>query len=204
MNRILLLFTLLIVISFSTEAQKADKKKNNLATGISGGFSNSVNDDPFALFFHLGYERIIGEPEKNGFFYALELKLRPGVLLSSYDYSPINPDILKYNNKLLGFSIAFRPNMEISDNLYLYIEGEAGYMYQYLDINLMHSSSHYTGNSFDFMYGAQIGIRHKYMALHTGIFTFDSRKAINKLIPKQFNYAETKFILGEIGMCFYF
>jgi hypothetical protein len=198
---------LLTVIGFSTEAGEIDKK-NNLATGLSGCFSNSVNDDPFAIFFHLGYERIIGEPAKEGFFYALELRLRPGLLLSSYDYSPIDPDILKYNNKLLGLSIAFRPNLEVYDNLLLYVEGEAGYMYQSLDVKLRQpngsSSSPYTGNAFDFMYGVQIGIRYNKIALHTGIFTFDSRKAINKLIPKQFNYAETRFVIGEIGACFYF
>ena len=207
MNRILL-FIFLTVIGFSTEAQKTTVKKNNFVTGISGGFSNSVNDDPFALFFHLGYERIIGDPVKEGFFYALELRFRPGVLLSSYDYSPIDPDILKYNNKLFGFSVAFRPNLEVYDNLFLYIEGEAGYMYQSLAIKLRqpngYSSSSYTGNTLDFMYGVQIGIRYDYIALHTGIFTFDSRKAINKLIPKQFNYAERRFIIGEIGACFYF
>lgn len=67
-------------------------------------------------------------------------------------------------------------------------------MYQFLDIKLRqlneYSSSPYTGNTLDFMYGVQIGIRYDYIALHTGIFTFDSRNAINKLIPKQFNYAE--------------
>ena len=206
MNRILFLI-FLIVISFSTKAQKIEKK-NNIATGISGDFSNSVNDDPFAIFFHLGYERIIGEPVKEGFFYALELRLRPGLLLSSYDNSPIDPDILKYNNKLLGLSVAFRPNLEVYDNLFLYIEGEAGYMYQYLDIKLRqpngYSSPPYTGRTLDFMYGVQIGLRYGYIALHTGIFTFDTRKAINKLIPEQFNYAETKFIIGEVGACFYF
>ncbi|MDR2473787.1 MAG: hypothetical protein LBD53_09570, partial [Tannerella sp.] len=183
-------------------------KKNNFATGISGGFSNSVNDDPFALFFSLGYERIIGEPLKDGFFYALELRFRPGVLLSSYDYSPIDPDILKYNNKLLGLSIAFRPYLEIQEDLFLYIEGEAGYMYQFINLNLMqpngYSSSPYTGNTCNFLYGVQIGVRYDNLAFHTGIFTFDSRKAINKLIPKHFNYATNKFILGEFGGCFYF
>jgi hypothetical protein len=59
-------------------------------------------------------------------------------------------------------------------------------------------------NALNFVYGVQIGIRYNYIALHTGIFTFDSRKVINELIPKQFNYAESKFILGEIGACFYF
>ncbi|MDR0575344.1 MAG: hypothetical protein LBG96_15220, partial [Tannerella sp.] len=61
-------------------------------------------------------------------------------------------------------------------------------MYQFLDIKLRqlneYSSSPYTGNTLDFMYGVQIGIRYDYIALHTGIFTFDSRNAINKLIPK--------------------
>ena len=196
----------LIVVSFSTEAQKKDKK-NYFATGISGGFSNSVNDDPFAMFFHLGYEKIFGEL-KEGYFYALELRLRPGLLVSSYDESPIDPDILKYNNNLLGLSLAFRPNLEVSDNVFLYIEGEAGCMYQSLVLKLRqlggYSSSSYSGNTFDFMYGVQIGIRYNYIALHAGIFTFDSRKAINKLIPEQFNYTEKKFILGEIGACFYF
>ncbi|MDR0572600.1 MAG: hypothetical protein LBG96_00970, partial [Tannerella sp.] len=159
MNKILFII-FLTGIGFSTEAKKIGKK-NNFATGISGGFSNSVNDDPFAVFFHLGYERIIGEPIKEGFFYALELRFRPGLLLSSYDDSPVDPDILKYNNKLLGISIAFRPNLEIDDNLFLYIEGETGYMYQSLDIKLRqlneYSSSPYTGNTLDFMYGVQIG-----------------------------------------------
>jgi hypothetical protein len=169
------------------------KHKNHFLGGFSAG-KNFIQDHPGCGFIYGGYEYIL-TPKTEGYFIALEGRIKSGLILGSSWLLETNR--FRYSDMVLGGTLLPRAYLEVCDDGFIYIEGEIGTAYHYATVK---TSSTSRTQGYTPLYGVKIGIKHKNISLWGGYTGIDSERIINKATS-----VEIKGNLdGEAGFSFYF
>ena len=200
--KILLLFlTFLIPVFVYSQDNRYNIGKNNFAGGFSAA-SGNFDEGACVVFFMAGYERIVGSPEKNGYFFSGELRARTGML-----WELMSDPKMSYSGKTAGLSIAVRPYLEIFEGNFLFLEGEFGYMYEYMTAKITQSriTDKNSSGSIVPQYGVKLGDRAGKLSISLGIYYFNHTRAVNRLIPREYKIVDSREgLAGELGVSFYF
>jgi hypothetical protein len=212
------LFAFIPVLAFSQiqslqsprEEPSAEKSyrtigKNNFAAHLSadmGGKNGAV-----ALLFSGGYAKNFGEPEKNGYFFSGELRAKAGTLIDITDEMELLEKYLVYKGTLAGGSVVMRAYIEVSAGLFLYLEGEYGAMYEYINAKykINNTKISKSGGFIVPQTGLKLGMRAGHLSLYLGYLHFNHTRGVNRLVPKEFKIVDSKEGTGiEAGFGFYF
>jgi hypothetical protein len=197
-------------LNYDLDAKQPEYRigRNNFSVGISGG-AGSLDKGGGALFFMAGFEKVSGQPEREGYFFSGEIRARAGVLWDiKTDLERLNGR-MSYSGSLAGLSIAVRPFMEIFEGNFLYLEGEWGLMYEYIETRIKNAAANVSAkNSGRYIvpqYGVKLGLRAGKWSVFAGCYYFNHTRGVNRLVPKEFKIVDSKEGLGgELGMGFYF
>ncbi|MDR2145799.1 MAG: hypothetical protein LBE91_04995 [Tannerella sp.] len=226
----LLIFLSAFLISTFSYSQQTDYRvdKDRFTAGISGtvspenllsGLLSSGDEGSSessggggAIFLFGGFGKTIGDPVRNGYFFSGEIRARVGLLSDGGDqYFDIGDreHFMSYNGTLAGLSVLFRPNFEIAAESYVYLEGEFGFMYEYIRTKIgMENNLVIAQNSGGYIvpqYGVKLGLRYKRFGLSIGYHYFNHTTAVNKLNPKEYKIVNSQEgVGGELGFCFFF
>jgi hypothetical protein len=179
--------------------------KNNFAAHLSADMGGE--DGAIALLFSGGYEKNFGNPEKEGYFFSGELRAKAGSLIDITDGMALLEKYPVYKGTLAGGSVAARAYMEVSAGLFLYLEGEYGVMYEYINakykINQTKISK--SGGFIVPQTGLKLGVRYGQLSFYAGYLYFNHTRGVNRLVPEEFKIVDSKEGTGiEIGFGCYF
>jgi hypothetical protein len=191
-----------------TDAEKSYRMigKNNFAAHLSGDIGD-MDNGAIAILFSCGYERNFGKPEKNGYFFSGELRAKMGKLMDIKDGARLLEKYPAYSGSLAGGSVAVRAYMEVAEGGFLYLEGEYGAMYEYINAKykVNNAEIHKSGSFIVPQTGLKLGIRYGYLSLYVGYLYFNHTRGVNRLVPEKFKIVDSKEGTGlEFGFGCYF
>jgi hypothetical protein len=155
-------------------------EKNNFAAYMSIDMGN-IEKGAIAILFSGGYEKNFGNPRRNGYFFSGELRVKVGRLIDLMGRTELLTKQLVYDGMLTGGSIAIRAYTEVLESLFIYLEGEYGAMYEYINVEYKINNAE-INKSDSFVVpqtGLKVGMRSGRLSLYLGYLYFNHTRAVN-------------------------